>query len=384
MKPVLYLIACRFKSRKMMNIVSFLVVALCVAVLIVALSLSNGFEKSLVDKIILAAPHVTLSGNLDDLIIPDRHMVKSIENVAQVQSLLMNSDADQVQGVLLRGTSDNDFLKSFSRTSLIVDGNYPSVGQVIVGNKLAENLGIRTGDLIKILTGPAIAEEFEVSGIFKAGLYDFDSNVVLARYDEVLSFTPDEGEGVAAKVVKFKSLRLNNPLMAKSYAENLLLVNPDLVITNWQDDNKSLFGAIAMEKQVIFIVLLLLVMAVSVAIANSQFIQLIAQREQIAILTAMGFKRKQILITFLVEGVMVGVVGATLGIVISLLGIHYLSTCTLVLPIDIYQVDRIPIEFKVVDMFKTIVAAIILVCLSSLVPAFYAAKLDPVEVLRKS
>lgn len=368
----------------MMNIVSFLVVALCVAVLIVALSLSNGFEKSLVDKIILAAPHVTLSGNLDDLIIPDRQMVKSIDDMAQVQSLLMNADADQVQGILLRGTSGNDFLKSFSRTSLIVDGNYPSVGQVIVGNKLAENLGIRTGDLIKILTGPAIAEEFEVSGIFKAGLYDFDSNVVLARYDDVLSFTPDEGEGVAAKVVKFRSLRLNNPLMAKSYAENLLLVNPDLVITNWQDDNKTLFNAIAMEKQVIFIVLLLLVMAVSVAIANSQFIQLIAQREQIAILTAMGFKRKQILFTFLLEGFMVGVVGATLGIVISLLGIHYLSTCTLSLPIDIYQVDHIPIEFKVVDMFKTTMAAIVLVCLSSIVPAFYAAKLDPVEVLRKS
>lgn len=367
----------------MMNIVSFLVVSLCVAVLIVALSLSNGFEKSLVDKIILAAPHVTLSGNLEDLIIPDRDMVKSIDDVAQVQSLLISDDADQVQGVLLRGTSDNDFLKSFSRTSLLIDGKYPSDGQVIVGNKLAENLGIRTGDSIKILTGPAIAEEFQVSGIFKAGLYDFDSNVVLARYDDVLSFAPDEGEGIAAKVVQFRSLRLKNPLLAKNYAENLALVNPDIIITNWQDDNRSLFSAIALEKKVIFIVLLLLVMAVSVAIANSQFIQLIAQREQIAILTAMGFKRKQVMLTFLLEGVMVGVVGAALGVLISLLGIHYLSSCTVALPIDIYQVDHIPIEFKVADMFKTTLAAVILVCLSSIVPASYAAKLDPVEVLRK-
>lgn len=368
----------------MMNIISFFVVALCVAVLIVALSLSNGFEKSLVDKIILAAPHVTLSGDLDGVIIPEKTTIESMDDVAQVQALLINPETDQVQGVLLRGTSDNDFLKTFSKTKILVEGKDPLNGQIIIGNKLAENLGIAIGDSLQILTGPAIVEEYEVSGIFKAGLYDFDSNVALARYDDVLSFMPEEGEGVAATVTQFKSLRLNNPLLAKTYADKLSLLNPGVLITNWQDDNKSLFSAIALEKKVIFIVLLLLVLAVSVAIANSQFIQIISQREQIAILTAVGLKSKQILITFLLEGFMLGVVGSALGVALSLLVIHYLSNCPLALPIDIYQVDLVPIEFKVSDMFKTTFAAIVLVCLSGIVPAFYAARLDPVEVLRKS
>ncbi|MGD9579858.1 MAG: ABC transporter permease [Vampirovibrionia bacterium] len=382
MKAVFYLLLCRFKARKFLNLLSFVVIAFCVAVLIVALSLSNGFEKSLVDKIILAAPHVTVSGDMNNIIIPDRLEISSIEDVAQVQSLLINSDTDDVQGGLLRGTSDNDFLCSFSKNNILVEGKFPSEKQLIIGNKLAQAIGISVGDSVNVLTGPAIVEEFEVSGIFKAGLYDYDSTVALAMYDDVLSFTPEEGEGIAARVVKFKSIRLKDPLNAKKYADNIALLNPNLFITNWQDDNKSLFSAIALEKKVIFIVLILLIVAVSIAIANSQFIQIIAQREQIAICTAMGFKSKQILITYLLEALMLGIIGSLIGIFISLVVIYYLSTYPMVLPIDIYQVESIPIEFNLFDMFKTVLSTVFLVCISSVIPAFYAAKLDPVEVLR--
>ena len=104
MKPVLYLIKCRLKSRKIHNIISFLVVAFCVAVIIIALSISNGFEKALIEKIIVASPQVTLSGDLKELILPEDIQLEESLEIAQVQALAINSENKQVQGVLLRGT----------------------------------------------------------------------------------------------------------------------------------------------------------------------------------------------------------------------------------------------------------------------------------------
>jgi lipoprotein-releasing system permease protein len=135
---------------------------------------------------------------------------------------------------------------------------------------------------------------------------------------------------------------------------------------------------------VIFIVLLLLVVAASVAIANSQFIQIVSQQEQIAVLSAIGFTSRQVLLTFIIEGFVIALVGSLSGLIIAVAVISYLGNCPVNLPMDVYQVDAIPVELRNRDIIITFLSAIAMVCISSIVPASYASRLDPVEVLRRS
>lgn len=383
MKPVFYLIACRLRSRKFQNMISFTVVAVCVAVLIIALSLSNGFEKTLIDKIIIASPHVTIFGNYDAVIIPQKQLIIDNIKIAQVQALAINPRNNHVQGVLLRGTDIKSIPELFKNRHVIQVGHYPKQGEAIIGNRLADSSGLSVGDRIKVLTGPAIVTEFKISGIFKVGLYDFDSTVIVAPYNDVAVLSPQPGEGIASEVKVFNALWIKEPFYAQQFAKNILAHNSNVFVTNWQDDNKSLVGAISLEKKVIFIVLLMLVIAASVAIANSQFIQILAQQEQIAVLSAVGLTAKNILVTFILEGLLIGIVGSILGLILSLLVVFYLANYPIYLPMDVYQVETIPVQLKFYDVLLTMVSAILMVCLSSMVPAFYASKLDPVEILRR-
>jgi len=383
LKPVLYLIKCRLKSRKIHNIISFLVVAFCVAVIIIALSISNGFEKALIEKIIVASPQVTLSGDLKELILPEDIQLEESLEIAQVQALAINSENKQVQGVLLRGTLPENIPLLFKKKEVLLQGIYPYEGEVIIGDKLSDVSGLYIGDTVKVLTGPAIFKEFKVSGIFKVGLYDFDSTVMVASFDDIIDLEPMEGEGIASKVSIFKALWLKDPFQASLVSKRILFFNPSIVVSNWQDDNKSLVQAISLEKKVIFIVLLLLVIATSVAIANSQFIQIISQQEQIAILSAIGFTPMKVLITFLIEGFVIGLIGSIAGVAIALVSVYYLGSYPLTLPMDVYQVETIPVKIEMLDIFLTGLASVFMVCLCCCVPAYYASKLDPVDVLRR-
>lgn len=375
---------CRFKSRKFQNTISFLVVSLCVAVLIIALSLSNGFEKTLIDKLIVASPHVTVIGDYNNLKIPQKDLISNDINIAQVQSLSINPDNNQVQGVLLRGTYSDKIPELFGKKDILEIGKFPVSGEAIIGNKLAETCNLSVGDTVKILTGPAVSTEFKVSGIFKVGLYDFDSNVIIAPYKDIEYLTPEQGEGIAADVNIFRALWLKKPMESKLFAEKISALNPGIITSNWQDDNKSLIDAIAVEKKVIFIVLLLLVVAASVAIANSQFIQIVSQQEQIAILSSIGFTSRHVLFTFVLEGLLIALIGSVLGLLMALGVVTYIANFPLNLPMDVYQVESIPVELKYSDVVITSLCAIVMVCLSSMVPAYYASRLDPVEVLRRA
>lgn len=383
MNPILYFINCRLKSRKLYHAISILVVTVSVAVLVIALALSNGFEKTLLDKLIVAAPHVTVSGDYKLVVSDQKEQVKNELELAQVQALAINPDNNFVHGILLRGTTLEKLPELLKKKEFLIQGALPVKDQAIVGSKLAEKLELSVGDTIEVLTGPAISTDFIVSGIFKVGLYDFDANVVIAPFEDIVLLKPEQGEGVAADVVTFKAYWLNQPMQAVDFAENIKSFNSNILVTNWQEDNKALISAIAIEKKVIFIVLLLLVIASSVAIANSQFVQILSQREHIAFLSAIGFNSKQILYTYLFEGIFIGLIGSLSGMIIALLVTFYLSEFPLALPVDVYQVEVIPVILRPRDMFLTMLSAVIIFCISSFVPAYYASRLDPVQILRR-
>lgn len=384
MRAVIYFIICRFKSRKWQNILSFGVIALCVSVLIVALSLSNGFKNALTDKIFIASPHNTVFGDFEKVLIPNKNDIAYQLKLAQVQALVINQNNHQVQGVLVRGAEQQKIPKLFREKNILLGGKYPKSGQALIGYKLANNLDLRLGDKIQILTGPSIANELTVSGIFRIGLYDFDSNVIITTFNDVIMLQALPEEGIASKVNIFEALWIKDPFKARDFSLSLLKLNPEITVNNWQDDNKSLMDAIYIEKKVIFIVLFLLIVAVSVAIGNSQFIQVLSQAQQIAVLSAIGLTRKNILMIFVLESLITGILGTILGLILAFMVIICFKNHPVALPMDVYQVAFIPVELKSTDAVITAFATILIVCLSSIIPAFYAARLDPVEILRRT
>lgn len=383
LNAITYLIISRIKSRKLYNVVSISVVALCVTVIIVATSLSNGFENTLMSKIVVASPHVTVYSSDDLLKLPDKNDILYNLRMAQVQALAINPENKIVQGVVLRGTLPEDIKKLFNNVNVLIEGHYPEEGEVIIGSNLAKNCNINLADTLKIITGPAISTELKVSGIFKVGLFDFDSTVIVASYRDVIALSPEEGEGIASKVDVFNAIWLKNPFLASKYAKLLLSSYPNLSVSNWMDDNKTLFSAINLEKIMIFLVLMLLVIAASVAIANSQFIQIISQQEQIALLSAMGFSPRKICIVFILEALFIALIGSIVGIFLALMIVYYLSHYPVNLPMDVYQVSTVPVKLDNFDVFITILFTLIIMALSALVPALYASRLDPVEILRR-
>jgi lipoprotein-releasing system permease protein len=261
-------------------------------------SISSGFEEVLMSKLMVAAPHVTIMGTNKILKLPDKTLVSCDLKVVQVQSLVICEKNNHVSGVLLRGTDEKNIPLFFKGVQALSRGKYPLKGEAIVGYKLAEASDIVPGDTISILTGPAVSTELKVSGIFQVGLYDFDSSVIIAPYDDVKGLEALPEEGMASQIMEYRALWLKDPFSASRVASNILYYNTNVVVSNWIDDNKSLVDAISIEKKVIFIVLVLLVVLVTVAISNSQFIQVLVQQEQIAVLSALGFTIKDLVSSF--------------------------------------------------------------------------------------
>ena len=345
-----------------------------VCILNIALSLCNGFEARLMNKILSFSPQISMvSVTNPDLSVLKQYSSKIIK-ISQTQALAVNPENQSLQGIVLKGTGQ-EYLSKLLEPEYLFAGKYPENQEAIIGNKLAKNLGLKIGDSIQILADPASIITLKISGIFKVGLYDFDSAVTITPDLNIINLTTDSA---FARMNLYYGIWLKDPFLSKK----LLSTNPDINISDWQDDNKALLSAIEFEKKIMFMVLSLLVIIVCLAIAISQTIQILNNKNQIGILSAIGFTPKKILVLYLLEGFLLGIVGVLLGTIFTFIIILYLSWCPISLPIEIYHIDNLPVNINKIDILMVSFAAIIFSVISSLIPAIYASKLSPVEILR--
>ncbi|OGH95908.1 MAG: hypothetical protein A2104_07610 [Candidatus Melainabacteria bacterium GWF2_32_7] len=378
MKAIFLIIKSRFKYKKALNGLIIAMIAAGVCALNIALALCNGFETRLVNKIISFSPQINIMTNDNVDLSGLKEEIAKIIHIKELQALAINPKSEFTQGVILKGT-ESKFLSQLLQPENLLVGKYPEGQEIIIGNKLAENLGVKVGDELQILTDPASFVTLKVSGIFKVGLYNFDSSTIITPNINIVNL---EKDSLFSTSSSYQGIWLNNPNKAKILAQKILSTNPEIQITNWQDDNKALINAVNFEKKVVFTVLSLLIIITCLAITITQTIQILNNKNQIGILSAVGFTPKKLLFLYSLEGLFLGIIGTLLGMSVGFILAWYLFSNPIHLPIDVYHIENLTIDLKTSDILSVSLLAIILSVISSLIPAIYASKLNPVEILR--
>lgn len=412
-RPLPFFIGVRYtRARRRSLFVSFISLtsiiglALGVLVMIVVLSVMNGFDREMRDRVLGMVPHATLDSTTpikDWRTIGEgllRHtQVAAIAPFTQMQGLLTNNG--QVQKVLVNAIDPTEEAKVSIIGDYFREGSLDSLEAggfgILIGDLAAKKLGLVIGDKVTFVA-PEVAvtpagmfprmKRFTVVGIFHVGAGEIDGHVVMAHVQDagrLLRLKPGEVQGIR--------LKLHDLFQAPQVAWELatLLREQDFYARDWTRTHGNLYQAIRMEKTMIGLLLLLIVAVAAFNIISTLVMVVTDKKSDIAILRTLGATPRQIMATFMVQGSVIGIVGTLVGGVLgvlaalnvsaaikgleSLLGIQFLNA-------EVYFIDYLPSQVQGSDVALVCGAALVLSFLATLYPAWRAARTQPAEALR--
>lgn len=374
-------------------------VAVGVMALLVVLSVMSGFHEDLQKKILGVNAHVIvldyrgkISGYND--------VIKKLEGEEDITSFapfvlgqVMVSFGKKAHGVFLKGINPEMEAKTTEILKYIKDGNPEDLSPkngipgIILGRELASSLGVFTGDTINIVSpfgeiGPLgmlpKVKPFRIAAIFEVGMFEYDSNLVLTDIKSAQKFF-----GMGEDITGIE-LRLKNIYKATSLREKLQeKLGFPFYARDWMQMNKNLFSALKLEKFAMFIILVLIILVASFNIVSTLIMNVIEKSREIAILKAIGATNKGIMTIFMLQGLLIGVIGTIVGVSGGYLLNNILDKYQIIkLPPDVYYLSHLPVKMKLFDFLTVSLSAIIISFLATLYPARQAAKLNPVEPLR--
>jgi lipoprotein-releasing system permease protein len=384
-------------------------VLLGTCVLVVALSIANGFEKEVRDRIVGMFAHARVSKYFNREITDWDSLRRVCEAHEQVvaASPYINGKAviekeDIQEGVQIFGIHPELETKVSSLDSTIIMGtmeldsvqsktaqHYPGI---IVGLGLANKLGIRPGDEVVLMTVAAGGEEealmdpmsamragrYTVSGVFESGMYEYDQNLVYISLSAAQAlFGIDGAEGIA--------VRTKNIFQADKLAPKLTeyLGGYPYRTVDWKTRNKSLFKWMNLERLIIFIVISLIIVVAAFNIISSLIMIILEKRREIGILMGMGATSRAIMKIFMLNGVFIGLIGSTIGtsigVVLCWLQYHY---NLIPLPGDVYFITTLPVLIRPLDAALVFVSANVICFLATIYPALAASRIMPAEAIR--
>lgn len=379
---------------KAISIISIAGIAVGVAVLTTTLAVITGFERELKSKIVGVNPHIVVLKYGEDMEGAEEiaESVRAIDGVGGVEPFVFNSamltSARRAKGASIRGF---DFRASGGREDLKVEveGAFPRAGaepsELIVGQELARALRVQVGETVNVVS-PAIGAErrrakiqaFRVSGIFRVGMYEYDSTLALMPIEEARAFF-SMGEAVTGLEV-----RVSREEEARSVALKIQeLLGFPYWTRDWMELNRNFFEALRLQKFVMFIILVLIILVASFNLVSSLTMIVKEKRRDVAILRAMGASRGMIEKIFAFQGMGIGALGIAFGLaggaaLVAL--IHFFPIVRL--DPEVYYIDRLPVVVIGSDLLLVVGAALVLAFFSSVLPARRASRLDPVEVFR--
>lgn len=404
------LIALRyFRSKKRNGVLSFLSITsiigivLGTAALILVVSVMSGFSDNLKEKMMGANSEIIIT---DFSGVPIRSYKETLEKVKGVEGVrgaspFINSQAvvtteKGVSGIILKGIDpileqDVSRIKSFMLIgkvdSLINKPDEPN--SIILGEDLAFSLMASVGDTITLISPNTVRgpfginpkmRKFKVTGIFDTGVYEYNANMAYIGLEAAQEFVGYDNESITG--IGVSTLKNHNSiLLASKISSN---IDEKLWARDWLSMNKSLFSALQLEKYAMFIVLTLIIVVASFSIVSMIAITVRDKVKDIAILRAYGASSKFIRRIFIKQGLLVGIIGTLIGDLIAfILSLLVIKFKIIKLPKDIYFMDSLPMNMDFsVYLFVTI-CAIAITFFASLFPSMQAAKMQPVEGLRK-
>jgi lipoprotein-releasing system permease protein len=404
----------RHKGISFNAIISIGGITVGVMALLVVLSVMNGFHGKLREKILGANAHAVVL-NLRGAIEDHNQVMERLKDKPQIVSMspfvlgqVMVSSGQRAHGVFMRGIEPaselktTDILKYLSEGSvedlittppsppLVKGGNgggaqtYP---WIILGRELASMLGVMKGDVINVLSpmgeiGPLgmlpRIKNFQVAGIFEMGMFEYDMNLVLTDIKAAGDFF-GYGDAVTGIGIRVDDIYRADQV---SKAVNERLGFP-YYARDWIQMNRNLFSALKLEKFAMFIILTLIILVASFNIISTLMMNVMEKQKEIAILKAMGATNHGIMMVFMMQGLFIGIVGTTLGVIGGyVLGSIIHSYEIIKLPADVYYLSSLPVKMKPFDFIVVSFSAIVISFLSTIYPSYHAARLNPVEPLR--
>ena len=382
------------------SIFSFIGISLGVAVLIIVMSVMNGFRTELISKIVGFNAHATVKPYENPINL--KKLNESNLNLISTNFIFSNSgeaiviNKDYTKGIVLRGYHSQDFLKLdvVKKGNLIGSPNNLIKKNISIGKELSFNLNLSVGDLISIMSPSGIEtiignlpkqETFIVSSIFDSGLADFDANIAFINLDTLENFFGFKKDD------RYLEIYLNKPSnIEKNKVQIQKIFNNEFVYT-WADMNSSLFSALKVERNVMFIILSLIIIVAAFNIISGLTILVKNKTRDIAILKSIGVLNKSITKIFFLVGVIIGTTATLFGIFLGVIFSLYIenlreflsNTFNIALfPEEIYFLSTMPSEINAISIIIISLCSIFITIIVSIFPAIKASKLDPVKGLK--
>ncbi len=382
------------------SIFSFIGISLGVAVLIIVMSVMNGFRTELINKIVGFNAHVTVKphGNSINIDKINNHELEKIS-----EDLVFSNSGEGIiiskeytKGIVLRGYNEKDFTKLNVVTKGQLTGNANNLNQnnISIGRELSFDLDLNIGDKISIMSSSGIEtiignlpkqEVFIVSSIFESGLADFDSNIAFVNLDKLDNFFDYKKEDRKLEIY------LKNPSNITEVKMLVQKIFNDEFVYTWADMNRSLFSALKVERNVMFIILSLIIVVAAFNIISGLTILVKNKTRDIAILKSIGVLNKSITKIFFLVGVTIGTTATIFGIFLGVMFSLYIENIREFLsytfnislfPEEIYFLSKMPTEINSISILIISACSIAITIVVSIYPAIKASKLDPVQGLK--
>ena len=392
----------RFAS--FVSIVSIAGIALGVAALVVVLSVMNGFEREVTRHVLSMTAHAVIvqqGSAISDWEAIDGRIRQDPRVVATspyVRASGMLSHKGKVKGAVVEGivpareirVTDLENYLSAAEIGALSSGP----GRVLLGTSLARNLGAQTGDTVTLLvpawdgSGNAVAPRYDrltVAGIFHVGMHQFDSALMLASLDEAQRIFR---MGDAVSGVR---LRFEHASIAPEAARMIVLsLGPEFLAIDWTQYHQNFFLALESQKRIMFVILILIIAVAAFNIAANMIMVVTEKIPDIAILRTMGAGRFDILILFLLQGLILGAAGVVLGAILGALGAVESNSVAMFIEAaldvdlinsDVYFIDYLPADLHFGDIAMVAIASLFLSVTATIYPAIRAASIDPARAI---
>jgi lipoprotein-releasing system permease protein len=366
------------------SVAAILGIAMGVAALIVAFALSNGFRDEMREKILQGTAHLSVV-RADGRAIED---YADLENRLKQIDGVVSASATTYDGALARGLKNSGYavirgIEKDTAHQWLTEGSFgplfesTEVPYAVIGADLAARIGVAVGDVFEIVpANEATMRRFRVAGIFRSGLFEYDSTWIYVSLEAV-------GPNHAASVMSVQVRDVDN--VKQVSAEVSKALGNTYTIIDWQQANQPLFAALALERRMGLFIIGLIIAIAALNITTMLILVVVERRRDIAILNALGATRTGVMLLFIIEGAVVGAIGAAAGVVIGFIacaiGNHYKLVS---LPADVYSISNVPLIAKPSEMLLAALVAFLLSVLATIYPARAASRMRPVEALRDS
>ena len=373
-------------ERKFQSIFSILGVAIAVTVFIVSLTVSNGLEKNMISSLLTLSPHILIKDSKKSFFENYEDVIEKTKGIKDVKAVIPQINSQSIirfnnfaKGVLAKGIDAKNVKNDFNLRIVKGSNDVSELESILIGEELSNELELKVGDELSLVSAENKELKLKVKGIFKTGFLDYDSNLVIVPL-KTMQIILEQG-GVATEI----GIMTGHPQKIEEVMEKVLekLQKSDFKVTSWKRINHNLLNAVQFERFVLIAILSLLLIIACFAV--SVILNMIVREKikDIGILKSIGYTNRHIRNVFTIEGLIIGVSGMILASIISPIILLTLKKLfKMYMGNSYYYLEELPLYISIKELSIIYVVAFAVVFISTIYPAAKAARMKPVEALK--